>query len=117
MDITLIGSRVAVKLDPKEGKSKGGILLPEQSQTETSEGVVVAVGPGAWSSEKWRFEPMEVAPGQRVIVEKFRGSEVTIDGEDLWIVDARNVVLIKWRHPGEMKAHATSELNQFREAP
>jgi chaperonin GroES len=68
--------RVVVKMDVSddENVSKGGIIVVESRKTPPQLGTVVAVGPGArLGAER---VPIELAPGDRVVVSKFAGATV-----------------------------------------
>ena len=53
---------------------------------------VVAVGPGRF--EDGNRVPLDVAVGDKVIYSKYGGTEVKVEGEDLLILSARDVLAI-----------------------
>ncbi len=85
-----------------EAKTAGGLFIPETAQEKPQEGVVEAIGPGAFEEEKVgekkkekkerRFIPTTVKPGERVLYEKFAGKTYTIGGEDLVLVRERDII-------------------------
>ena len=75
-----ISDRVLVRRDKPEKESKGGILLPEQSQNKTQQGTVVAVGPGK-VNDKGLIQPMSIQKGERVVWARYAGNEVPQDDE------------------------------------
>ena len=85
-----------VVVEPLEGedKSPGGIILPDTAKKKPQEGIVVAVGPGKVLDDGSRGE-MGVKPGEKVIFAKYGGTEVTVDGKDLVILDQDSIYAIK----------------------
>jgi chaperonin GroES len=86
-----LGDRVAVRRVEEEAKTKGGIIIPDTAKEKPQEGEIVAVGPGAWDDDGKRI-PMDVAVGERILFGKWSGSEVKIDGEDLLIMKASDIL-------------------------
>lgn len=79
----LFGRNVLVKLDPLRDESKGGILLPKDTNSyeELRYGVVVDASKG-WYDDKGRFIPLGVQPGDRIVcaVPVHNPCEVMING-------------------------------------
>ena len=86
-----LGDRVAVRRVEEEAKSKGGIIIPDTAKEKPQEGEVIAIGPGAWDDAGKRV-PMDLKVGDRVLFGKWSGSEVKIDGEDLLIMKASDIL-------------------------
>ncbi len=88
-----LGDKVVVKLTEAEEKTASGIFLPDSAKKKPTEGEVVAVGNGRTldSGEK---NTLSVKVGDRVLFSKYGGNEVTIDGEDLTILDEDQVYAI-----------------------
>jgi chaperonin GroES len=83
--------RVVVRrLDP-EGKSSGGIIIPDTAQEKPMEGEIVAVGPGA-RDDKGTVVPLDVKPGDRILFGKWSGSEIKLDGVDLLIMTEADIM-------------------------
>ena len=89
--ITPLGDRVLVKPLEREGKSSGGILLPDTAQEKPQEGEVIAVGPGA-RDESGKLIPIDVKAGNRVLFGKWSGTEVKLDGEELLIMKESDIM-------------------------
>jgi len=83
--------RVVVKRVEEEGKTKGGIIIPDTVQEKPMEGEIVAVGPGA-RDEKGTIVPLDVKPGDRILFGKWSGSEVKLDGEELLIMKESDIM-------------------------
>jgi chaperonin GroES len=84
-----------VVVEPLEGeeKSPGGIILPDTAKQKPQEGKVIAVGPGRMLDDGKRAE-MAVKKGDKVIFAKYGGTEVTIEGKDLVILDQDSIYAI-----------------------
>ena len=77
--------RVVVKRVEEEGKTKGGIIIPDTAKEKPQEGEVIAVGPGG-RDDDGKVIALDVKAGDRVLFGKWSGSEVKIDGEELLIM-------------------------------
>lgn len=85
---------VALKEQKAEEKSAGGIILPgSQAKTQTAICEVIAVGPGRMTPAGVRVD-MPVAVGQKVICEKYAGTEVEVDGEKYILAKATEIVAV-----------------------
>ena len=83
--------RVVVKRVEEEGKTKGGIIIPDTAKEKPMEGEVVAVGPGA-RDEKGAHVPLDVKAGDRILFGKWSGTEVKLDGEELLIMKESDIM-------------------------
>jgi len=86
---SVLNDRVIVKrLDAPE-KSKGGIFLPDSAK-ERFEAKVLFVGPGALHDGV--RVPMQVKKGDKVLLGKWSGQEITLDGEDALAVREDDII-------------------------
>ena len=85
MKIRPLQDRVAVRLVEREGKTKGGIFIPDNAKEKPMEAIVLAVGNGK-VLEDGTVRKLDVRPGDRVLFAKYAGSEVKLDGEDTLIL-------------------------------
>ena len=83
--------RVAVKRIGEEEKTAGGIIIPDTAQEKPSEGKIVAVGPGSREKDG-SFAPMEVKVGDLILFGKWSGTEATIDGQELLIMQESDIM-------------------------
>ena len=83
--------RVMIRRVDPEGRTAGGIIIPDTAQEKPMEGEIVAVGPGA-RDETGKVVPLDVKPGDRILFGKWSGTEVKIDGEDLLIMKESDVL-------------------------
>jgi chaperonin GroES len=88
MAIKPLSDRVLVKIEKAETKSAGGIIIPDTAQEKTQTGTVVATGPG---TEK---EKITVSPGQKVMYDKYAGTQVKVDGVEHLIVKMADIVAV-----------------------
>ncbi|AAS11425.1 MULTISPECIES: co-chaperone GroES [Treponema] len=86
MKVKPLGDRVLVKPDAVETKTAGGIIIPDTAQEKTQRGVVVAVG-----DDK---EKIKVSVGQKVIHDKYAGTQIQIDGVDHLILKSNDLVAV-----------------------
>ncbi|WP_427194427.1 co-chaperone GroES [Treponema denticola] len=86
MKVKPLGDRVLVKPDAVETKTAGGIIIPDTAQEKTQRGVVVAVG-----DDK---EKIKVSIGQKVIHDKYAGTQIQIDGVDHLILKSNDLVAV-----------------------
>lgn len=92
MDIQPIGDKILVRPLPEEEVTKSGIYLPDTAKEKPQEGEVLAVGEGKWIEGK--LVPLSVRVGDRVIFTKYGGDEIKVDGEELKIIEEKDVLAI-----------------------
>ncbi len=84
--------KVVVEAVKAEEKSKGGIILTAASQEKPATCVVVAVGPGGLVDGK--EVTMQVKPGDKVLLSKYSGTEVKVDGKEYTIIRQSDILAI-----------------------
>src|SRR5438128_11289137 len=83
--------RVIVKrVEEKEERSVGGIIIPDTAKEKPQEGKVVAVGKGR--REDGKLIAVDVKAGDRVLFGKYTGSEIKIDGEEHLILREEDIL-------------------------
>jgi chaperonin GroES len=93
LNIKPLGDRILVEpLEEKETK-KGGIIIPDTAKEKPQEGIVVALGTGKLDDNGKRI-PFEVKKGDRVLVSKYGGTEIKIDGKEYKIFNSDDLVAI-----------------------
>ena len=75
MAIQPLGDRILVKSLESEGKTAGGIIVPETAKEKPQEGKVMAVGKGRLL-EDGTVKPLEIKVGDTVLYAKYSGTEV-----------------------------------------
>ena len=78
-----LGARVVLKEVEREQTTESGIVLPDTAKQKPQTAEVVAVG---------AHEDVKVSVGDVVVVRKYSGTEVEVDGEEHRIVDAEDVL-------------------------
>ena len=81
MKIRPLQDRIVVKRVESEGKTKGGIIIPDTAKEKPIEGKVVAVGNGKVLKDG-KVRPVDVKVGDTILFGKYSGTEVKLDGED-----------------------------------
>src|SRR2546428_8132877 len=88
-----IGTRVVIKALDREEVTKRGILIPDTAKEKPQEGRVLAVGPGD-RDENGKRIPVELKEGDKVLFQKYAGTEFKLDGEELLILAEKDVLAI-----------------------
>ena len=78
-----LGARAMLKEVEREQTTESGIVLPDTAQQKPQTAEVVAVG---------AYEDVKVSVGDVVVVRKYSGTEVELDGEEHRIVDAEDIL-------------------------
>jgi chaperonin GroES len=95
LNVRPIGDRILVEpIEEKEEKGKkGGIIIPDTAKEKPMESLVVAVGVGKTDDDGKRI-PLEVKKGDRVLVSKYGGTEIKVDGKDYRIFNGDDVLAV-----------------------
>jgi len=94
MKIQPLHDRVIVKRVEEEGKTKGGIIIPDTAKEKPIEGIVIAVGSGKSEGEGKKKVPLDVKQGDRVLFSKYAGTEINIEGEERLIMKEEDIIAI-----------------------
>jgi chaperonin GroES len=86
MKVKPLADRVMVKLEKNEAKTAGGIIIPDTAQEKTQTGLVVAVG-----DDK---DVITVKAGDRVMYDKYAGTQIKIDQDEHLIVKMADIIAI-----------------------
>jgi chaperonin GroES len=86
MKVKPLGSRVLIKQDTPESKTKSGIIIPEMAQEKINYAIVVETGPG---TEK---EPMNVKVGDHIMYDKYAGTEVKVNNIPHLIIKTSDII-------------------------
>ena len=92
LSVRPMGDRVIIAALPQEEKTKGGIILPDTAKEKPQEAEVVAIGPGRLEDGN-RVAP-EVSKGDKVLIGKYSGTEVKVDGDDYLIMREDDILAI-----------------------
>ncbi len=95
--------RVVVRRLEAETTTKSGIIIPEKSAEQPTQGEVIAVGEGA-VSESGELRTLLVNVGDRVLFGQYSGTKVKVDGEELLIMKESDILAIVEQTEIEEKA-------------
>ena len=91
MKIAPLADHILVRRLAEQEKTSGGIIIPDTAKEKPQEARVIAVGPGP-RLEGGEIRPLDVKPGDRVLIGQYAGSEVTLDGEEHLILRESDVL-------------------------
>lgn len=86
-------SYVLIKPVQGDTKTASGIIIPDSAKEKPQMGEIIAVGEG-FGSEDGRENKMIVKVGQKVMYKKWGGNEVKIDGEEMLLVEQKDIMAI-----------------------
>jgi chaperonin GroES len=86
-----LGDRLLVKRMEEAEESRGGIIIPDTAKEKPMQGEVIACGPGR-TLDDGKLQKMEVKAGDRILMSKYAGTEVKIDGKDFLILREDDVL-------------------------
>ena len=92
MNLKPLCDRVVIKMTEAEETTRSGIVLAGSAKEKPQIAEIIAVGPGGVVDGK--EVKMEVTPGQKVIVSKYSGTEVKLDGEEYIIVKQGDILAV-----------------------
>ncbi len=93
MKVTPLNDRIVIKRLEEEGKTKGGIIIPDAAKEKPQEGRVVAVGAGKITEKGQRVAP-DVKAGDKILFGKYSGTEIKIDGEEHLILREEDILAV-----------------------
>ena len=93
MKLRPLHDNVLVKRTEEEETSSGGIILSGSAKEKPSQGEVVAVGKGRLNN-KGEITPLVLKKGDKVLFSKYGGNELSIDGDDLMIMEEHDVLAV-----------------------
>jgi len=86
-----LGDRVLVEPVEEKEVKKGGIIIPDTAKEKPTEGIVRALGTGKTDDEGKKL-PFEVKVGDRVLVSKYGGTEIKLDGKEFKILNSDDIL-------------------------
>ena len=93
MKIRPLHDRILVKRVEEEGKTAGGLFIPDTAKEKPIQAKVVAVGAGKRDKEG-KVHALEVKAGDKVLFAKWSGTEVKIDGEEHLILREEDILAV-----------------------
>ena len=86
-----LGPRVLIKRLDEQEESAGGIIIPDTAKEKPQEAEVVGLGTGG-KDENGHDIVFNVAVGDTVLISKYGGTDVKIDGEELLILNQSDIL-------------------------
>ena len=83
--------RVLVRRLEQDEKTAGGIIIPETAKEKPQQGEIISIGTGHMN-DNGQVTPLAVKEGDRVLFTKWSGTEVTIDGEELLVMEESDIM-------------------------
>lgn len=93
MKVRPLADRILVIREEASETVRGGIIIPDTAKEKPQEGKVVAVGPGKVDDDGKRT-PLELKKGDRILMGKYAGTEVKIDGVEHLIMREDDVLAV-----------------------
>ncbi len=94
MNLQPLEDRIVVRPAAPEQTTASGLVIPDSATEKPQQGEVIAAGPGKRSDQTGEVIPMDVSVGDVVVYSKYGGTEISSAGEDLLILNARDVLAI-----------------------
>ena len=93
MNLKPLGDRVLVEPAEERETKKGGIIIPDSAKEKPTEGVIVALGTGK-TDDNGKKVPFEVKKGDRVLISKYGGTEVKLNGKEYKILKSDDILAV-----------------------
>lgn len=90
MKLVPLEDRVIVKILEEEEKTSSGIVLPDTAKEKPQKATVLAVGPGRYVDDD--LIPIDLKEGDVVVFAKYGGTEIKVEGEELLILRASDIL-------------------------
>jgi len=94
MKLKPLDDRIVVKPNEAETQTASGLVIPDTAKEKPQQGTVLAVGPGKRAESSGELIPVGIDEGQTVLYSKYGGTEITVDGDELLVLNARDVLAI-----------------------
>jgi len=94
MNLKPLEDRIVVRPNEAETQTASGLVIPDTAKEKPQQGEVLAVGPGKRSDSTGELIPVGIEVGQTVLYSKYGGTEVAAGGEDLLVLNARDILAI-----------------------
>ena len=88
-----LGDRILVEPAEEKETKKGGIIIPDSAKEKPMESIVVALGTGK-TDDNGKKIAFEVKKGDRVLVSKYGGTEIKIDGKEYKILNSDDILAV-----------------------
>lgn len=93
LNVKPLGDRVLVEPAEEKEVKKGGIIIPDSAKEKPMEGIVVALGTGK-TDDNGKKIPFEVKVKDRVLISKYGGTEIKVDGKEYKILNTDDILAV-----------------------
>ena len=93
LNVRPIGDRILVEAVEEKELKKGGIVIPETAREKPMESRIVALGTGK-TDDNGKKIPFEMKQGDRVLVTRFGGTEIKLEGKEFKILNSEDVLAV-----------------------
>ena len=93
LNVKPLGDRVLVEPAEEKEVKKGGIIIPDTAKEKPMESRIVALGTGK-TDDNGKKVPFEMKKGDRVLVTKYGGTEIKLDGKEFKIMSSDDVLAV-----------------------
>jgi len=94
MNLKPLDDRIVVRPNEAETQTASGLVIPDTAKEKPQQGEVLAVGPGKRSETSGELIPVDLKVGDIVLYSKYGGTEVAVKGEDLLVLNSRDVLAV-----------------------
>jgi len=94
MNLKPLDDRIVVRPNEAETQTASGLVIPDTAKEKPQQGEVLAVGPGKRAESSGELIPVDISVGDTVLYSKYGGTEITVAGEDLLVLNSRDVLAI-----------------------
>ena len=94
MNVKPLGNQVIIKQAEAKTQTESGLLIAETAQEKPQRGEVIAVGEGKWDMYGEKRIPIDIAPGDQILYNKYAAVEIDIEDNKYIILDAESVYLV-----------------------
>ena len=93
LNIRPLGDRILVEAVEEKAVNKGGIVIPDTAKEKPMESRVVALGTGK-TDDNGKKVPFEMKMGDLLLVNKYGGTEIKLDGKEYKILNSDDVLAV-----------------------
>jgi len=93
LNVKPIGDRILVEAVEEKELKKGGIIIPDTAKEKPMESRIVALGTGR-TDDNGKKVPFEMKKGDRVLVTKYGGTEIKLEGKEFKILNSEDVLAV-----------------------
>jgi chaperonin GroES len=93
MNIRPLHDRIVAQRLAEPAKTSGGLFIPDNAKEKPLEALVISVGTGK-RLETGAIQPLTVKAGDKILIGKYTGSEIKLDGKDHIILREDDVLAV-----------------------